>query len=170
MPERILIVDDDPVQRRLLEAMVTRFGYEAVIAEAAKPRSTLLTGPDGGDIDARDPRSRHARSRRARRARPDARAGLAIPVIVQTAQGGIDTVVSAMRAGATDFVVKPVGPERLQVSIRNALNASALEGEVARIKRRRAGTLTFRDISPAAQRMRGVLRWPRRPPAPTSRF
>ena len=38
-----------------------------------------------------------------------------VPVIVQTAHGGIDNVVSAMRAGAVDFVVKPVGAERLQV-------------------------------------------------------
>ncbi|MFX4447002.1 response regulator, partial [Acinetobacter baumannii] len=51
--------------------------------------------------------------------------GLDLPVIVQTAHGGIDNVVSAMRAGAHDFVVKPVGIERLQVSLRNALNASA---------------------------------------------
>ena len=48
-------------------------------------------------------------------------AGLDTPVIVQTAHGGIDNVVSAMRAGATDFVVKPAGAERLQVSLRNAL-------------------------------------------------
>ena len=40
-------------------------------------------------------------------------AGLDIPVIVQTAHGGIDNVVTAMRAGAMDFVVKPVGVERL---------------------------------------------------------
>ena len=40
--------------------------------------------------------------------------GIALPVIVQTAQGGIETVVSAMRNGAFDFVVKPVSPERLQ--------------------------------------------------------
>ncbi|MGA6969203.1 MAG: hypothetical protein WBZ51_36955, partial [Xanthobacteraceae bacterium] len=42
-------------------------------------------------------------------------------------------VVTAMRAGATDFVVKPIGAERLQVSLRNALAASALEDELARI-------------------------------------
>ena len=51
-------------------------------------------------------------------------AGVDVPVIVQTAHGGIDNVVSAMRAGAHDFVVKPVGLERLQVSLRNALNAA----------------------------------------------
>jgi len=64
-------------------------------------------------------------------------AGLNIPVIVQTAHGGIDNVVSAMRAGAQDFVVKPVGLERLQVSLRNALAASVLKGELQRIRHSR---------------------------------
>ena len=64
-------------------------------------------------------------------------AGLAVPVIVQTAHGGIDNVVTAMRAGAIDFVVKPVGAERLAVSLRNALATQALESEIQRIKRSR---------------------------------
>ena len=87
-----------------------------------------------------------------------ARRGLTIPVIVQTAHGGIDNVVSAMRAGATDFVVKPVGVERLQVSLHNALAASALQGELARIKRSRAGVLGFKDIITRSARMQAVLR------------
>src|SRR5436305_14164709 len=66
-------------------------------------------------------------------------AGLNIPVVVQTAHGGIDNVVSAMRAGAQDFVVMPVGIERLQVSLRNALNVSALKGELQRIRHSHAG-------------------------------
>jgi DNA-binding NtrC family response regulator len=85
-------------------------------------------------------------------------AGITIPVIVQTAHGGIDNVITAMRAGAADFVVKPVGAERLQVSLRNALAASALEGELARIKRSRTGTLTFKDIVTRSPRMHAVLR------------
>ena len=62
---------------------------------------------------------------------------IAIPVIVQTAHGGIDNVISAMRAGASDFVVKPASPERLQVSLKNALTQSALAGELQRMKRSR---------------------------------
>ena len=82
---------------------------------AATPRSPLLTAPDAPAIDAvvldlvmpgLDGMGVLAKIREA---------GLNIPVIVQTAHGGIDNVVSAMRAGAQDFVVKPVGIERLQV-------------------------------------------------------
>jgi DNA-binding NtrC family response regulator len=79
-------------------------------------------------------------------------------VIVQTAHGGIDNVISAMRAGAVDFVVKPVGAERLQVSLRNALATSALETEIQRLKRTRSGTLTFKDIITRSPRMCAVLR------------
>ena len=69
-----------------------------------------------------------------------------IPVIVQTAHGSIDAVISAMRAGAADFVVKPVGAERLQVSIRNAMKNRALESEMRLLSRKAAGTLGFKDL------------------------
>jgi DNA-binding NtrC family response regulator len=85
-------------------------------------------------------------------------AGRNIPVIVQTAHGGIDNVVSAMRAGAVDFVVKPAGAERLQVSLRNAIAASTLAGELQRIKRSRDGTLTFSDVITRSADMKAVLR------------
>ena len=85
-------------------------------------------------------------------------AGVNVPVIVQTAHGGIDNVVSVMRAGAVDFVVKPVGAERLQVSLRNAIDKSALEDELARIKRGKSGTLTFKDIITRSAAMQAVLR------------
>src|SRR5262249_14744130 len=81
-------------------------------------------------------------------------AGSHIPVIAQTAHGGIDNVISAMRAGAADFIIKPVGAERLQVSLRNALNARALQAELRQLRGSRAGTLTLSDIlarSPAMQ-------------------
>ena len=95
---------------------------------------------------------------------------IAVPAIAQTAHGSIEVVISAMRAGATDFVVKPVGAERLQVSIRNALRVDALEDELRRATRRNAGELSFRDIVTRAESMARTIRlaeragrrlWPR---------
>jgi DNA-binding NtrC family response regulator len=154
----ILIVDDDPVQCRLLEAMLQKSGYETVVLDNGDAALTLLGGADGARIDCvildlvmpnLDGLGVLARLRQA---------GINVPVIVQTAHGGIDNVVSAMRAGAIDFVVKPVGVERLQVSLRNALNTSALEGELARIKHSRSGTLGFNDIITKSPAMAAVLR------------
>src|SRR6201996_8659900 len=146
MSGRILVVDDDPVQCRLLENMLQKSGYDAVTLDNGDAALALLGGTDGPHIDCvildlvmpnLDGLGVLARLRQA---------AIDVPVIVQTAHGGIDNVVSAMRAGAVDFVVKPVGAERLLVSLRNALNLRALEGELNRIKHSRSGTLGIGDI------------------------
>jgi DNA-binding NtrC family response regulator len=156
--ETILIIDDDPVQRRLVENMVQRFGYEAISAEGGEPALALFFAADAPRIDAiildlvmpdLDGRAVLARLREA---------GVSIPVIVQTAHGGIENVISVMRAGAVDFVVKPIGVERLQVSLRNALATNALETELARLKRSRTGVLGFKDIITRSPRLKSVLR------------
>ena len=70
-------------------------------------------------------------------------AGIAVPVVVQTAHGGIDNVVSALGAGAIDFGSSRSAPKRLHVSLRSALNTSALEASSIASKRSRSGTLCF---------------------------
>jgi DNA-binding NtrC family response regulator len=82
----------------------------------------------------------------------------ALPVIVLTAQGGVDTAVAAMRAGADDFLVKPASPERIQVSIQNALKVKALSGEIQRLKKVNDNRLSFGDLIAESPSMRGVLR------------
>ena len=162
MAATILIADDDAVQRRLVENMVQRCGYETLVVDSGDAAIALLTAPDAKAVDAvvldlvmpgLDGMGVLVKIREA---------GLNIPVIVQTAHGGIDNVVSAMRAGAHDFVVKPVGIERLQVSLRNALNASALKGELQRIRHSREGKLTFADIITRSEAMANVLRTARK--------
>ncbi|WFU16111.1 sigma-54 dependent transcriptional regulator [Bradyrhizobium sp. CB3481] len=158
MAATILIADDDAVQRRLVENMVQKCGYEPLVVENGDAAVALLTSPDAQVIDAvvldlvmpgLDGLGVLAKLRDA---------GVSIPVIVQTAHGGIDNVVSAMRAGAQDFVVKPASFERLQVSLRNALNTSALKGELQRIRHSREGRLTFADIITRSEAMSAVLR------------
>ena len=158
MSGRVLIVDDDPVQCRLLQAMVAKFGYEPAVLDNGDAALALVGSPDGAGIDCiildlvmpnLDGMGVLTRLRQA---------NSKVPVIVQTAHGGIDNVVSAMRAGAVDFVVKPVGAERLHVSLRNALNTSALEGELARINHSRAGTVGFADVITRSPTMQAVIR------------
>jgi DNA-binding NtrC family response regulator len=158
MPARVLVVDDDPVQRRLIEAMLRRFQYEPVLAEGGEQALRLLDTPDHGGIacivlDLVMPELDGLGLLGRLRER-----GIDIPVIVQTAQGSIDTVVTAMRAGAVDFAVKPVGTERMQVSIRNALAQATLADEVRRIHRSATGNVSLADLSSASPRMRQTLK------------
>ncbi len=158
MTPTILIADDDPVQRRLLEAMVRRFGYDAESVEGGEEALERLARPGAApiallildlvmpDLDGMGVLTR-MRDRK-----------WTTPVIVQTAHGSIEAVISAMRAGAQDFVVKPVGAERLQFSIKNALAADALAGEVRRIGRRAQGHLTFKDLVSGSPDMARVIR------------
>lgn len=158
MAGSILIVDDDPVQRRLLEAAVVKFGHTAIVAEGGEAGLQAMDGPNARDIsvvilDLSMPGLDGIGVLRAMRER-----GITIPVIVQTAQGGIETVVLAMRHGAFDFVVKPASPDRLQTSITNALKVEAVEGEVKRTARRGGGSLTFKDLVTHSPTMERVIR------------
>ena len=156
MTASILIVDDDPVQRRLLTEMVRRFGFDPVAVEGgAQALEKLQSGVEFGavvldlvmpDLDGMGVLSRMKDMDGAP------------PVIVQTAHGSIETVISAMRAGAIDFVVKPVGAERLQVSIRNALRVDTLQGEVRRLTKRATGGLQFKDLGASSSDMIRAVR------------
>ncbi len=158
MAALILVVDDDPIQRRLLEAMVRRFGYDVEALDSGEAALARVQAPDRPpvnlvilDLVMPDLDGMGVLERLRKR-------DIAAPAIVQTAHGSIEAVISAMRAGAIDFVVKPVGAERLQVSIKNALRVDALEDELRRANRRNAGELGFRDIVSRAESMGRTVR------------
>ncbi len=162
MATGILIVEDDPTQRRILEELIRRFGYEAVVAENALKGLEILASPVGRRIrlivlDLVMPEMDGLEFlEKLSVQRPE------LPVIVQTGQGSIEVVVKAMRAGASDFVVKPVNPERLRVSLENLLKVNALTEEVRRLNKKVKGVLTFDDLIAESQVMQQVIRLGRR--------
>jgi DNA-binding NtrC family response regulator len=158
MAQTILIVDDDPVQRRLLEAAIARLGLIAMSAPGGGPALDLLFSPRGEQIswmllDLVMPDIDGIEVLTKLRA-----ANQTLPVIVLTAKGGIDSAVEAMRAGANDFLVKPASPERIKVSIQNALKLGTLSGEVSRLKKRQQNKLVFEDLIAKSAAMRQVMR------------
>ncbi|MET0257462.1 MAG: sigma-54 dependent transcriptional regulator [Methylobacterium sp.] len=157
MPTTVLIVDDDPVQRRLAESMVRRLGFEPRMAENGMDGLNALRAGAGIDVVLLDmvmPGGLDGLGVMSEMRK----AGIDTPVIVQTSNGSIDAVVNAMRAGAVDFVVKPAGAERLQVSIKNALRVDQLEEEVRRMRRRASGALGFKDLHSKSPDMDRVMR------------
>jgi DNA-binding NtrC family response regulator len=162
MASRVLIVEDDPAQRRILEELVKRFGFDPLSVDGAAKGIDTLKSPSGGMIelvilDLNMPGMDGLEFlEKLQGVRGD------LPVIVQTAQGSIETVIKAMRAGADDFVVKPVSPERLKISMQNLLKVNALTEEVKRLNKKVGGTLTFGDLIASSPAMANVMRLGRR--------
>ncbi len=158
MVKTVLIVDDDPTQRRLMRAVCEKAGYPVLQAANGESALSLLQSQQGAEValmmlDLRMPGLGGMETlKRAKSFRED------LPVIVLTAQGGIDTVVEAMQSGAADFFVKPASPERVIVSIKNAFNLTTLQGEVSRLKRKREGAMGFKDLVGDSGALRHVMR------------
>lgn len=77
-------------------------------------------------------------------------------VIMITGNVQIDNTISALRGGAYDFIGKPINPEELRVTIRNAIEARHLRREVDQIRKERTREFNFRQIvgdSPAMKKM-----------------
>ena len=158
MAQTILVVDDDPVQRRLLETAITRSGMTVVTAPGGQPALDLIAGPKGDQISLMlldlvmpDMGGLDVLAK-LRPVSPE------LPVIVLTAKRGIDSAVEAMRAGANDFLVKPASPERIAVSIRNQLKIGTLSGEVKTLKKKSENKLTFDDLVATSSEMKQVFR------------
>ena len=156
MAKTVLIVDDDPTQRRLMQAVVEKNGYAAAHAQSGEEALEALAAGGHVDVVLLDllmPGMGGIKTLEELRKR-----AVHLPVIVLTASGSIDTVVKAMQAGAVDFLVKPASPERIGVCIGNALKLRDLQGEVVRLQKTRSGALSFGDMIADAPAMRQVVK------------
>jgi len=115
MAQTILIVDDDPSQRRLLESIIGANGFRTLTAADGQQAIDILQSSSGAEIDlvlldlVMPGVNGMAVMSEIKPQKP------ALPIIVLTANGSVQTVVQAMQGGAYDFIVKPASPERLQV-------------------------------------------------------
>lgn len=150
---KVLIVDDDPIHCRLASEVVSKAGFTPLVAHSGVEAMAVLKKTSGVGamiLDLVMPDMDGMAVLEALK-----RDGLALPVIVQTAQTSLDTVISAMRLGAIDFFVKPVSPERITISLRNALKLGTLESSLKAERARKDGSFSFAHIitrSPAMAR------------------
>ncbi|MCP3165003.1 sigma-54-dependent transcriptional regulator [Myxococcus qinghaiensis] len=131
MPGRVLMVEDEREMRAMLEKGLTRRGYTPVALASADEALARLAGEDFDVVltDLRMPgMDGLALCERIVLNRPD------IPVIVLTAFGSLETAVAAIRAGAYDFVTKPIDLDALVLVLERAVQHRALRDEVRRLR------------------------------------
>ncbi len=152
MSAHILLIDEDPAQRRLLKTGIEAQGHSVHTAENDHEGLDIFRKHRGEInvilVDLSDP----------------VRAGAGFlnalgdlhsvaPVIVQTAEGATQFAIEAMRAGAFEFLVKPISAERLLGAIESALKYGRYGSEGRPVRRSRAGAVGFNDIVAASAAM-----------------
>jgi len=154
MTERFLIVEDETTLRESLKRVFAREGYDVTAAGSAEEAFALvekeafdviltdiiLPGIDGIELLGK------VRERAADQI-----------VIVMTAYATLDTAVRALRAGAYDYVIKPVIHEEIKRVVRNALQTRALRVENVLLKKQIDERFGFDQIVGESPPMRALL-------------
>ncbi len=133
MPERLLVVDDEPNMLRLLKTiLMDKTGYEVETTNnplevnkilQEKPYDLVVTDlkmPLVDGIDLIDIVKK---------------IDAAIPIIIITAYGTMETAEEAIQKGAYDFITKPFRKESILITIKRALEWKRMQGELAAMKK-----------------------------------
>ncbi|MEW4453425.1 sigma-54 dependent transcriptional regulator [Bremerella sp. JC817] len=150
---RILIVDDEANMCQLLEVDLRLRGYQPTWRTSAEEALELVKSEDF-DVVLTDLRMRGLSGtelcERIAANRPD------IPVIVMTAFGSLETAVAAIRAGAYDFVTKPIEMEILAITLQRAVTHRQLQEKIKVLSEGTESTAHFESMigsSPAMTRL-----------------
>lgn len=123
MPEatKVFIVDDDVSVRESLEALITHVGWDVETFDSAQAFLTHFEAPDAGclvlDVSLPDLNGLELQDRLVRHQ-------LDLPIIFITGHGDVPTTVRAMKAGAIEFLTKPIDDDVLLKAIGEALDRS----------------------------------------------
>ena len=124
---RVLIVDDDPASRRLLDVRLRPLECDVATAGNGEQALTAIRKdpPDLVLLDLQMPRLGGMDVLRVLR-----QDGIDVPTIVITAHGSIEAAVEAMKQGAYDFVTKPIDANHFDLVLRKALERVRLRREI----------------------------------------
>jgi DNA-binding NtrC family response regulator len=152
----LLLLDANPEERRLIAAIAGRAGWSVVGAADEEMALALLQGPHGrevlavllGDWDVEHGPQLIAAMRQQRQE---------LPVIVLSHGDTVSAAVEAMRAGASDFLVRPVAPERLLEALASNADRRRAAGELAPVSEKLARPLALEQLIGAAPEFRAAL-------------
>src|SRR5690606_2653516 len=153
----LLLIDDEPAQRRLVSAIVARAGWWVRGANDVGQARAMIADPQEPDFDAimldhwLTGEEGAALVREVRALKPE------LPLLVLTAQSSVAGAVEAMRAGASDFLVKPLAPDRLLAALNVATDRRKRTGELRPLSEKISKTLGFEEIVGSAPAFRSAL-------------
>lgn len=152
----LMVIDDEPAQRRLVAAIAGRRGWRTVFAGNGETALATLGTPDGMALNAvlldhwSPDGDAGALIAELRRNRP------ALPILLLTANGSVAGAVAAMRAGASDFLVKPLAAERLLAALEVAVGGQGA-GELRPLSEKLSMPLAFDEVVGSAPKFRAAL-------------
>ncbi|HET9398359.1 MAG TPA: response regulator, partial [Sphingomicrobium sp.] len=152
----LLLVDADANERRQLSAIASRAGWSTVGADCAETAAAILQGPHGREVRAAVlPNWNGERApdliKALRQCRPN------IPVIVLADGGSVSLAAEAMRAGASDYLAKPVAAERLLDALAAHADRRRGTGELAPLSEKIAPELMLDQLVGATPEFRSAL-------------
>jgi DNA-binding NtrC family response regulator len=154
MPEAILVADDEPGVRESLAEVLRDAGYDVETAADGRAALTALETRDFAVVitDLRMPGADGlAVLKRAREISPQTL------VLVMTAHGSVDTAVEALRSGATDYILKPVGFDDLLAKVGRLLEYRQLVWQTQMLRREVDAKYDFDGLVGQSAAMRDVF-------------
>jgi len=155
----VLIFDNRAADSQLLaQVLRDKFGYHTITTDTTEYDIQWITSghqhqPDLILIDIADNGTKIIQIiRQMKTYRPQ------LPIIIMTQYGSDDFAMSAIAAGANDFITKPVSIERLRLSIQNALKIQNLNNEISRLQRKNTGHLLLSDLIGQAESFKKTIR------------
>ena len=152
----LLLLDSNADERRLVSAIAARAGWSVVGAADEETAVALLQGPHGREVQAAllgawDGERGATLIFALREHRPN------LPIIVLSTGEEVSTAVEAMRAGASDFLVRPVASERLLEALAVNADRRRAAGELAPVSEKLAPPLALEQLIGAAPEFRTAL-------------
>jgi DNA-binding NtrC family response regulator len=151
------LIDEEPAQQRLIAALAARGGWRTVIAADTETAIAILGTRDGMMLDAiiLDHAMPSGESSDLVRTLKERRSGL--PILMLTAVNDVSAAVEAMRAGVSDFLVKPIAPDRLLAALDATVSQATLAGELRPLTEKIPAALGFEDIVGSASQFRAAM-------------
>lgn len=152
----LLLLDANADERRLISAIASRAGWSVMGASDEESAMAVLEGPHAKEVRAALLSSWDAQGGPALIAALRAKREK-LPIIVLSHGDSVSVAVEAMRSGASDFLVRPVAPERLLEALAANSDRRKAAGELAPVSEKLAPELALEQLVGAAPEFRAAL-------------